>query len=173
VRTPTSSRASCSGRVIGDGAAALRSRQHARPRAAATNGSIPNSGSGSNCARGRDGSGEAGEAGAPHVVVRPEADDGASIPPAKTRESEKQTRRRGRSTTATIVLAGATRRSAKGSLPGAASAMWWTEGLRLQGRMEECTPASEEIVRLWEWDRIRRGYGRAVVPPTFAARTQQ
>ena len=43
----------------------------------------------------------------------------------------------------------------------------------LQERMEECAPESEETMRFWEWDRIRRRCGRAIVPPTCAARTQE
>ena len=34
-------------------------------------------------------------------------------------------------------------------------------------------PESEETMRFWEWDRIRRRCGRAIVPPTCAARTQE
>ena len=43
----------------------------------------------------------------------------------------------------------------------------------LQERIEECAPESEETMRFWEWDRIRRRCGRAIVPPTCAARTQE
>ena len=43
----------------------------------------------------------------------------------------------------------------------------------LQECIEECAPESEETMRFWEWDRIRRRCGRAIVPPTCAARTQE